>query len=107
MFGLSVSSFFYRRHEKGPAQAALFSFMTIWAIIAGWIIGASSNTVLLGWFPWAIDVAMLVGVIRLGDPASVALEGSADEKAVLAGLTPKGVSCTAADGNGKPAFISC
>lgn len=53
IFGVSVSSFVYRRRDKDPTQAAIFSLVVIVAVVLGYGAGASASLILLGWLPWA------------------------------------------------------
>lgn len=62
IFGVSVSSFVYRRRDKNPAQAVIFSLVITVAIVLGYGAGASASLILLGWLPWAADVAMVISV---------------------------------------------
>lgn len=64
IFGVSISSFFYRRQDKDPDQAIIFAFVIILTVIVGWISEASANLLLLGWLPWAVDCAMLIVVLN-------------------------------------------
>lgn len=68
-----------------PAQAVIFLFMTILAVLAGWMAGASSNAVLLGWFPWATVLSMILAVVRPGGSTVRSTKQSAKEKMALAG----------------------
>ncbi|ROW10928.1 hypothetical protein VMCG_01011 [Cytospora schulzeri] len=62
IFGVSVSSFVYRRQDKDPAQAVVFLVVVLVVIALGFGSGASMNIILLGWLPWAADVAMVISV---------------------------------------------
>lgn len=61
--GCAITSFVFRRHEKDRFQTPVVLGMLIVAIAVGRAMGASANLILLGWIPWALDVAMVLSVV--------------------------------------------
>lgn len=64
IFGVSVSSFIYRRQDRDPRQAIVFMLIVIMTIVSGFGLGASARCILLVWLPWAVNAAMIIAVVK-------------------------------------------
>lgn len=63
IYSVSVSSFVYRRHEREPAQTAVFVMVvTATMLVAGCVLGVGLDALMLRWIPWVINIFMVLAV---------------------------------------------
>ena len=66
VYGCCVSSFIHRRQEKDPFQLFVYLIFVILAGVAGYAVGANTHMMLLGYLPWALELAMAASLMGHG-----------------------------------------
>lgn len=81
VYGVSVSSFVYRHHQRHPARISVLLMGVVATVMAaGCVLGVGLNALLLCWLPWAVN-AMMVVMVTVVLAVVVVMDGPRDARA--------------------------
>lgn len=61
--GISISSFAYRKQRQDQFQVPIFVLSGAAAIVTGFALGVTANSIMLGLIPWALCTGMVFSVV--------------------------------------------